>query len=207
MGELLGLHNRKLKLPRKEPQPDLTEAALLTRYSIYSNCRPTIFTVNSVLASLLHHCQCTNFLSLHCFITQANVALNVVNYSLLFQLYMDSRRPGTALEHYKQFINEAPIYPSLATYRVMIKGMVDNGRFEKATELKEEMGAKGFKPDPVIYHYLMSGCAKNGNPDGVFESYEELKEKVGGEVVDGVVIGGAGERVFFEGDGGGGDSV
>ncbi|KAI4319967.1 hypothetical protein MLD38_033497 [Melastoma candidum] len=198
-GKRLDLHNRILTLLRQEPQPDLTEAALLTRHSIYSNCRPTIFTANSVLASLLRHCQYSDFLALHRFITQANVAPNVITYNLLFQLYMDCRKPDTALEHYKQFINEAPINPSLATYRVMIKGLVDNDRFEKAMELKEEMSAKGFKPDPVIYHYLMSGCVKNGNSDGVFELYEELKEKVGGEVVDGVVIGGLMKGYFLKG--------
>ncbi|KAM3741705.1 hypothetical protein ACB098_07G017000 [Castanea mollissima] len=45
-GNRLNLHNRILTLIR---QNDLEEASLFTRHSVYSNCRPTIFTVNSVL--------------------------------------------------------------------------------------------------------------------------------------------------------------
>ncbi|KAK9941840.1 hypothetical protein M0R45_007533 [Rubus argutus] len=43
-GKRLTFHNRILTLIR---QNDLDEAALFTHHSIYSNCRPTIYTVNS----------------------------------------------------------------------------------------------------------------------------------------------------------------
>lgn len=103
------------------------------------------------------------------------------------------------MEHYKQFINDAPINPSLTTYRILIKGLVDNSKVERALELKEEMGAKGFAPDPLIYHYLMVGCAKNSDADGVFKLYEDLKEKLGGVVEDGVVYGGLMKGHFIRG--------
>ncbi|PRQ60389.1 putative tetratricopeptide-like helical domain-containing protein [Rosa chinensis] len=186
-GNRLNLHNKILALIRRN---DLEEAALYTRHSIYSNCRPTIYTVNSVLAAQLRQSKYSDLLSLHRFITQAGVAPNIVTHNLIFQTYLDCRKPDTAMEHYKQLINDAPFNPSPTTYRILIKGLVDNGKLERAMELKEEMvDVKGFEPDPVVYHYLMVGCVRNSDSDGVFRLYEELKEKLGGEVEDGVVIG------------------
>lgn len=103
------------------------------------------------------------------------------------------------MEHYKQFINDAPINPSLTTYRILIKGLVDNNKVERALELKEEMAVKDFAPDPLVYHYLMVGCAKNSDADGIFNLYEELKEKLGGVIEDGVVCGGLMKGYFLRG--------
>ncbi|KAK9914451.1 hypothetical protein M0R45_038231 [Rubus argutus] len=130
-------------------QNDLEEAALFTRHSIYSNCRPTIYTVNSVLAAQLRQSKYSDLLSLHRFITQAGVAPNIITHNLIFQTYLDCRKPDTAMEHYKQLINEAPFNPSPTTYRILIKGLVDNNKLDKALELKEEIDVKGFQPDPV----------------------------------------------------------
>ncbi|KAB2598773.1 pentatricopeptide repeat-containing protein [Pyrus ussuriensis x Pyrus communis] len=185
-GNRLNLHNRILTIVR---QNDLEEAALYTRHSIYSNCRPTIFTVNAVLTAQLRQSKYSDLLTLHRFITQAGVAPNIITHNLIFQTYMDCRRPDTAMEHYKQLINDAPFNPSPTTYRILIKGLVDNNKLDRAMELKEEIDVKGFAPDPVVYHYLMQGCVKNSDSDGVFKLYEELKEKLGGAVEDGVVYG------------------
>nr|XP_023900926.1 pentatricopeptide repeat-containing protein At3g49240, mitochondrial [Quercus suber]POE50177.1 pentatricopeptide repeat-containing protein [Quercus suber] len=195
-GNRLNLHNRILTLIR---QNDLEEASLFTRHSVYSNCRPTIFTVNSVLFGLLRQSKYSDLLSLHRFITQAGIAPNVITYNLLFQTYLDCRKPDTALEHFRQFTNDAPINPSPTTYRILIKGLVDNGRVSKAVELKEEMGVKGFAPDPVVYSYLMSGCVRSGDLDGVFGLFEELKEKLGGFVENGVVYGALVKGYFMKG--------
>ncbi|XP_043698272.1 pentatricopeptide repeat-containing protein At3g49240, mitochondrial-like [Telopea speciosissima] len=118
-GNRLNLHNRILTLIR---QNDLDEAALLTRHSIYSNCRPTIFTCNAVMAALLRQYRYSDLLSLHRFITQAGVAANVVTHNLLINAYCDCRKTDTALEHYKQLINDAPFNPSPTTYRILVKG-------------------------------------------------------------------------------------
>ncbi|KAF7816688.1 pentatricopeptide repeat-containing protein [Senna tora] len=185
-GNRLNLHNRILTLIR---QNDLEEASLYTRHSIYSNCRPTIFTINAVLNALLRQSKYSDLLSLHRFITQAGVVPNIITHNLIFQTYLDCRKPDTALEHYKQFINDAPMNPSPTTYRILIKGLADNNKLDRAMEIKEEMDAKGFAADPIVYHYLMLGHARNSDPDGVFKLYEDLKGKVGGVVKDGVVYG------------------
>ncbi|KAL6218521.1 PREDICTED: pentatricopeptide repeat-containing protein At3g49240-like [Fragaria vesca subsp. vesca] len=195
-GNRLNLHNKILTLIRRN---DLEEAALYTRHSIYSNCRPTIYTVNSVLAAQLRQSKYSDLLSLHRFITQAGVAPNIVTHNLIFQTYLDCRKPDTAMEHYKQLINDAPFNPSPTTYRILIKGLVDNGKLDKAMELKEEIDVKGFEPDPTVYHYLMVGCVRNSDSDGVFRLYEELKEKLGGEVEDGVVVGSLMKGYFMKG--------
>lgn len=62
----LNLHNRILTLIREN---DLNEASFLILYSIYSNCRPTVFTCNAVLYSLLRQNCLADLLSLYPFIT------------------------------------------------------------------------------------------------------------------------------------------
>ncbi|KAL9674066.1 hypothetical protein QQ045_030333 [Rhodiola kirilowii] len=189
-GNRLNLHNKILKLIREN---DLDEAALYTRHSVYSNCKPTIYTVNAVLAALVRQLRYSDFLALHRFITQAGIAPNIVTYNLLINAYCDCRKTDTALEHYKVLVNDAPFSPSMTTYRILINGLVNNNKVERAVELKDEMLEKGLSVDSKVYSYLMAGHAKNENADGVFAVYEELKEKLGvaedGIVEDGVIYG------------------
>nr|DAD36252.1 TPA_asm: hypothetical protein HUJ06_006892 [Nelumbo nucifera] len=194
-GNRLNLHNRILKLIREN---DLDEAALLTRHSIYSNCRPTVFTCNSVMAALLRQSRYADLLSLHRFITQAGVVPNVVTHNLLINAYCDCRKTDTALEHYKQLINDAPFNPSPTTYRILVKGLVDNNKIDRALQLKDEMLTKGFAPDPIVYNYLMLGLVKKPDADGVLALYDELKEKLG-PVSDGVVYGSLMKGYFLKG--------
>ncbi|KAJ7959348.1 Pentatricopeptide repeat-containing protein [Quillaja saponaria] len=195
-GNRLNLHNRILTLIREN---DLEEAALYTRHSIYSNCRPTIFTINAVLTALIRQSKYSELLSLHRFITQAGVVPNIVTHNLIFQTYLDCRKPDTALEHYKQFTNDAPMNPSPTTYRILIKGLVDNNKLEKALEIKEEMDTRGFAPDPLVYHYLMLGYVRNSDADGVFKLYEELNENSGRVVLDGILYGNLMSAYFLRG--------
>ncbi|XP_027357689.1 pentatricopeptide repeat-containing protein At3g49240, mitochondrial isoform X2 [Abrus precatorius] len=195
-GNRLNLHNRILTLIREN---DLDEAALYTRHSIYSNCRPTIFTINAVLAALLRQSRYSDLLSLHRFITQAGVVPNIITHNLLFQTYLDCRKPDTALEHYKQFLNDAPMNPSPTTYRVLIKGLVDNSKLDRALDIKAEMDSRGFAPDPLVYHYLMLGHARASDGDAVLGLYEELRGKLGGVVEDGVVFGCLMKGYFLKG--------
>ncbi|KAL2339614.1 hypothetical protein Fmac_007554 [Flemingia macrophylla] len=195
-GNRLSLHNRILALVRAN---DLDEAALYTRHSIYSNCRPTIFTINAVLTALLRQSRYSDLLSLHRFITQAGVVPNIITHNLVFQTYLDCRKPDTALEHYKQFLNDAPMNPSPTTYRILIKGLVDNGKLDSAIDIKAEMDSKGFSPDPLVYHYLMLGHARASDDDAVLGLYEELRERLGGVVEDGVVFGCLMKGYFLKG--------
>ncbi|KAK1441468.1 hypothetical protein QVD17_07379 [Tagetes erecta] len=195
-GNRLNLHNRILKLIREN---DLQEAVLLTRHSVYSNCKPAIFTCNAVMAACLRQSKYAELLNLHRFITQAAIAANIVTYNLVINTYMDCRKIDTAMEHYKQLIDSAPFDPNTTTYRIVIKGLVDDNRLEKALEIKDEMISKGFEADPIVYSYLMSGQAKNEDHDGIFKLFEELKEKLGGFVDNGVVYGSVMKGYFMKG--------
>ncbi|KAL4556994.1 hypothetical protein LXL04_035164 [Taraxacum kok-saghyz] len=195
-GKRLELHNRILKLIREN---DLQEAVLLTRHSVYSNCKPTIFTCNAVMAACLRQSKYADLLNLHRFITQAAIAANIITYNLIIQTYMDCRKTDTAMEHYKQLIDNAPFEPNTTTYRIIVKGLVDNDKLDKALEIKNDMLSKGFEADPIVYSHLMSGQAKNNNPDEIFNLYNELKEKVGGFVHDGVVYGSLMKGYFLKG--------
>ncbi|KAL6574648.1 hypothetical protein OROMI_011933 [Orobanche minor] len=197
-GKRLELHNRILKLIQEN---DLGEAVLLTRHSVYSNCKPTIFTCNHVMAACLCQSKYTDLRNLHSFITQSAIAPNIVTYNLMISTYMDCGETNTAMGFYKQLINEAPFDPNTKTYRIIVKGLVDNDKLEQALEIKDYMLSKGFEADPIVYSHLMAGQAKNDNPDEVFNLYEELKEKVGGNVYDGVVYGSMMKGYFLKGMG------
>ncbi|XP_068665474.1 pentatricopeptide repeat-containing protein At3g49240, mitochondrial [Aristolochia californica] len=177
-GNRLNLHNRILTLIREN---DLTEASLLTRHSIYSNCRPTVFTCNAVLAALLRQSRYADFAALHRFIIQAGVVPNIVTYNLLINAYLDCRKYDTALDHYKILINDASFSPSAATYRILVRGLASTGdreKIERAISLKNDMLSKGLAPDPVVYDYLISALVEIDDVERALEMFSEVKEKL-----------------------------
>ncbi|CAL4907929.1 unnamed protein product [Urochloa decumbens] len=198
-GKRLDLHRRILTLIREN---DLDEAALLTRHSIYSNCRPTVFTCNAVLAALLRQARYADFLSLHRFVTQAAVAPTVATYNLLLQLYCDCRRPDAALEHFRLLLkDDSPVLPSPTTYRILARSLAENGKLDQAIELKDGMLERGLvAPDTQVYAFIMGGFVNAGDGDTAVSLYEELKEKLGGEpILDGVVYGNLMKGYFLKG--------
>ncbi|KAF6170588.1 hypothetical protein GIB67_021460 [Kingdonia uniflora] len=167
---------------------DVKEADLFTRHSIYSNCKPTIFTCNAVLNALLQRSRYGQLLEFYRFVIQAGLAPNVVTYNIVLNVYFDRKNTETALEHYKFVMNYAPFRPTPTTYRIVVKGLVENLEVDRALKIKEEMLEKGFAPDPIVYHYLILGFGEKGDIDGALGVYNELKEKLG-VVSDGVVYG------------------
>ncbi|XP_072960068.1 pentatricopeptide repeat-containing protein At3g49240, mitochondrial-like [Typha angustifolia] len=198
-GNRLALHDRILNLIRVN---DLDEASLLTRHSIYSNCRPTVFTCNAVLAALLRQGRYADLLTLHRFVTQASVAPTVVTHNLLLQAYCDCRKTDTALEHFRLLLKEdSPVLPSPTTYRILAKGLIDNKKLEQAVELKDGMIERGLvAPDPIVYNFLMSGFVNANDPEKVLSLFEELKDKLGGGMIlDGIVYGNLMKGYFLKG--------
>ncbi|KAG8090792.1 hypothetical protein GUJ93_ZPchr0011g28220 [Zizania palustris] len=198
-GKRLDLHRRILALIREN---DLDEAALLTRHSIYSNCRPTVFTCNAVLAALLRQARYADLLSLHRFVTQASVAPTVSTYNLLLQAYCDCRRPETALEHFRLLLkDDSPVLPSPTTYRILARSLAENGKLDQTVELKDGMLERGLiAPDPQVYAFVMGGFVNAGDGDMVVSLYEELVEKLGGgQILDGMVYGNLMKGYFLKG--------
>ncbi|KAJ4821102.1 Pentatricopeptide repeat-containing protein [Rhynchospora pubera] len=198
-GKRLELHNRILGLIREN---DLEEASLLTRHSIYSNCRPTAFTCNAVLNALLRQARYSDLLILHRFVTQASVPPSLSTHNIILQAYCDCRKPETALEHFRILLkDDSPVSPSPTSYRILAKGLVDASKLDLAVELKDGMLEKGFvKPDPQVYNFLMGGFVNSNEPDKALSLFEELKEKVGtSEIRDGAPYGNLMKAYFLKG--------
>ncbi|KAL9263898.1 Pentatricopeptide repeat-containing protein [Drosera capensis] len=194
----LNLHNKILTLIREN---DLDEAALYTRHSVYSNCRPTIYTCNAVMWALYRQSHFADMLSLHRFIVQAGIAPSVVTYNMLIRVYCECGKVENGLEWYKRLVEDAPFGPNRTTFRVLVKGLVVDGRMERAVEVKDEMIGMGFEADAVVYSCLMGGFAKSGEADKVFEVYDEWKEKTGGgDVKEGILYGPLIKGYFLKGD-------
>ncbi|GKB12506.1 pentatricopeptide repeat-containing protein [Tanacetum coccineum] len=221
-GTRLTLHNRILKLIREN---DLTEAVLLTRHSVYSNCKPTIFTVNAVMNACLRQAKYAELLNLHRFITQAAISANIVTYNLVITTYLECRKVDTALEHYKQLVENAPFEANSTTYRVLVKGLVDNGkldmvnlgsynvvvdgycgekRFDDAIKVFNSMGEKRCYPDTLSFNNLIEQLCENGLLGKAEETMVEAKLRpnlgVYNQLMDGLVkVGKVDEaKAFFD---------
>ncbi|KAG0484738.1 hypothetical protein HPP92_008817 [Vanilla planifolia] len=196
-GSRLNLHNNILSLLRSG---DLQEASLLVRHSVYSNCRPTIYTINAVLSALLREKLQAELLALHRFVIQAGIVPNIVTHNLIIQCYVDRRRLDLAIEYYRFFCRELPLLPSPTTYRILIEALVDASRIEDALQLNEEMVSM-IKPDAEVYNLLMSTLVDNGDPERALRLYEELKEKLDEDPKDihGTIRGGLMKAYFKKG--------
>ncbi|KAL0925343.1 hypothetical protein M5K25_003664 [Dendrobium thyrsiflorum] len=189
-GPRLLLHNNVLSLLRSG---DLQEADLLVRHSVYSSCRPTIYTVNAVLSALLGESLHSDLLALHRFVNQAGIAPTVVTHNLLIQSYIDSRKLDLAVSYYRFLCRDLPLHPSPSTYRILVKALLSASRMEEALQLKDEMIAM-MKPYLEVYNLLISWLVDNGDPDGALALYEELTGKLGenlksfGGIVDGSLM-------------------
>ncbi|KAL6851731.1 hypothetical protein ACP4OV_020295 [Aristida adscensionis] len=198
----LALHNRILAL-LSAPEPDLPEAALLTRHALHSKCRPSSYTCAAVLAALLRARRLNDFFALHRFALQGAVPPTAATHVLYLSALAARRLPDAALHHLRRLARPgSPVPPSPSAYRVVVECLVaDQGRLADAIELKDEMLASGFVgPDPKVYSLLMAGFVNAGDGAKAVELYQELKDKVGGEpVLDGIVYGSLIKAYFLMG--------
>ncbi|XP_020595755.1 pentatricopeptide repeat-containing protein At3g49240-like [Phalaenopsis equestris] len=174
-GPRLLLHNNILSLLRSG---DIQEAILLVRHSVYSNCRPTIYTVNAVLSALLNESLHSELLSLHRFVIQAGIVPSVVTHNLLIQSYIDSCKLDLAISYYRFLCRDLPLLPSPSTYRILVKALLSASKMQEALQLKDEMNTL-MEPDIEVYNLLMSELVDSGDPDGALALYEELTGKLG----------------------------
>jgi pentatricopeptide repeat protein len=128
---------------------------------------------------------------------------SVTTHNLLLQCYVSLGRLDTALEELRLLQKEdSVVTPSPSSYRVVIQGLVDNGRLNEAIKIKNEMLEKGFVgPDCKVYNFLMGGFAKGGNGDEVVALFKELKEKLAedAKVSYGAVCGNLMKGYFLKG--------
>lgn len=130
------------------------------------------------------------------------MAPTIITHNLILQVYCDCRKTDTALEHYRLIVkDDSVLNPSPTTYRILTKGLVDNMKLEQALELKDDMIAKGYvEADPVVYNLIMGGFMKNCEANKVVELYEEVKEKLGGGLIeDGIIYGNLMKAYFAKG--------
>uniref|UniRef100_A0A0D9WJ05 Pentacotripeptide-repeat region of PRORP domain-containing protein n=1 Tax=Leersia perrieri TaxID=77586 RepID=A0A0D9WJ05_9ORYZ len=200
----LALHNRILELlisPKSDD--DLAEAALFTRHALHSNCRPSSFTCAAVLAALLRARRLEEFFALHRFALQAAVPPTAVTHALYLSALAARGLPDAAIHHLRIISRpRSPVPPSPTAYRVVVRSLVvDHGRLSDGIQLKDEMLESGFVgPDPQVYNILMAGLVEAGDGAKAVELYDELKEKVGGElIVDGIVYGSLMKAYFLMG--------
>ncbi|RZC83693.1 hypothetical protein C5167_046497, partial [Papaver somniferum] len=88
------------------------------------------------------------------------------NIDSILKLELFRKNTDTALKHYRQLIDNAPFSVSPTTYRILVKGLVDNSKIEQALPQKDDM--------------IEKGLLKNGDSDGALSLFEELRRTLGG---------------------------
>ncbi|KAF7142583.1 hypothetical protein RHSIM_Rhsim05G0116200 [Rhododendron simsii] len=183
VGKRLNLHNRVQSLIRAG---DLDNASVVARQSVFSNCRPTVFTCNAIMASMYRAKRYDDAVALfQFFYNQSNIVPNVVSYNVLINTHCDAGRVDEGLNVYRHIIPNAPFSPSHVTYRHLTKGLADAGRIGEAVDLLREMLNKGHGADSQVYNNLILGFLNLGNLDKANEFFDELKERC--LVYDGIV--------------------
>ncbi|KAF5204939.1 Pentatricopeptide repeat-containing protein [Thalictrum thalictroides] len=183
VGPRLNLHNRVQSLIRGG---DLDAASVTARQAVFSNCRPTVFTCNAIIASMYRAGRYDEAVQLfQYFFNRSNIVPNIVSYNNLINTYCDTGRIDVALEVYQHLLHNAPFSPSHVTYKHLTKGLVDAGRISDGIDLLREMLVKGHGADSHVYNNLISGFLNLGNLERANELFDELRERC--VVYDGVV--------------------
>ncbi|KAJ7946530.1 Pentatricopeptide repeat [Quillaja saponaria] len=183
VGPRLSLHNRVQSLIRAG---DLDAASAVSRHSVFSRTRPTVFTCNAIMASMYRAKRYNDVIALHhFFFNQYDIIPNIVSYNTLIVTHCDEGRVDVALQVYRDLIGNAPFGPSAVTYRHITKGLIDAGRISQAVDLLREMLNKGQGADSLVYNNLISGFLKLDNLEKANEFFDELKDRC--MVYDGVV--------------------
>jgi pentatricopeptide repeat protein len=117
VGDRLSLHNRIQTLCRAGK---LDEATLGVKHAMYSNCRPTVFTCNSVLGALTRAGEHDNAVSLFKFIKQAGVIPNLVTYNIVLSTHCERLDLEASFDMLKT-IYEAEMTPSTVNFNHLMK--------------------------------------------------------------------------------------
>ncbi|XP_020591428.1 pentatricopeptide repeat-containing protein At1g10270-like [Phalaenopsis equestris] len=183
VGPRLSLHNRIQTLIRAG---DLDAASVQARHAIFSPIKPTVFTCNAVMSSMLRASRFGDVFALfHFFFTQQNIIPNIVSYNILINAHCDAGQVNTALDVYRQILHNAPFTPSTYTYRYLIKGLVDSSRIADAVSLLREMLNRGHSADTLVYDIVIAGFIALNDMEKAIELFDELRERC--QVYDGVV--------------------
>ncbi|PKA59276.1 Pentatricopeptide repeat-containing protein [Apostasia shenzhenica] len=183
VGPRLSLHNRVQSLIRSG---NLDDASAVSRQALFSSVRPTVFTCNSVMSSMLRARRFDDVSALfHFFFVQQKAIPSIVSYNVLINAHCDAGQIEKALDVYRQILATAPFTPSTVTYRHLTKGLVDSGRITEAAGLLREMLNRGHSTDALVYNNLIAGFINLDDINKALELLHELRERC--FVYDGVV--------------------
>ncbi|XVF23128.1 hypothetical protein REPUB_Repub13aG0011100 [Reevesia pubescens] len=175
VGPWLNLHNRVQSLIRAT---DLDAASLLARSSMYSSPRPTVFTCNAIITAMYRNKRFSEAIALfHFFFKQSDIVPNVVSYNYLINIHCDMGEIDTALQVYRNILENEPFSPSAVTYRHLTKGLINAGRIGEAIDMLREMLNKGHGADSLVYNNLISGFLNLGDLEKANELFNELAER------------------------------
>lgn len=183
VGPRLSLHNRVQTLIRAG---DLDAASAQARHAVFSTIKPTVFTCNAVMSSMLRARRFDDVFALfHFFFAQQNIIPNIVSYNIPINAYCDAGQVNTALDVYRQILLNAPFTASTYTYRYLTKGLVDSSRIADAVSLLREMLNRGHSADTLVYDIVIAGFIELNDMEKALELFHELRERC--LVYDGVV--------------------
>lgn len=140
VGPRLKLHKRVKSLIRSG---DLEKATEVARRSVFSsNTGPTVFTCNAIMASMTRAKRYEDCVAMfdYFFNQSSSIVPNIMSYNFLMKAHCGMGKVDSAVEVYRHVIANAPVSPSVVTYKILSRGLINKGRsYEAWSLLQEEM--------------------------------------------------------------------
>jgi len=89
--------------------------------------------------------------------------MDVGTCNLFIKILLRVEKLGKAMEIYQAIKISKGSRPSIVTYSMLIKALVDARDLERALLVVEDMSSAGVQPDEIVFSHLLDGCRLVGN--------------------------------------------
>nr|AYM00921.1 pentatricopeptide repeat protein [Salvia miltiorrhiza] len=104
--------------------------------------------------------------------SNSNISLNVITFSILIDAYCKERKMEEA-EDLLEIMKQRNVCPTVVTYNTLIDGYCLRGKLTKHKVL-DSMVDKGLKPNIVTYNCLLNGYCRKGRIDEAWLHFLEV---------------------------------
>ncbi|KAH9696327.1 pentatricopeptide repeat-containing protein [Citrus sinensis] len=159
------------RMGRWKKQVDRTNRAKELFVSMESmGCKRDVFSYSILINGYCKNKEVDEALSLHSEMLSKGIKPTVVTYGTLFLGLFEVHQVEHALKLFDEMQH-------VVTYNIMIHGLCNDGKMDKAHDLFLDMEAKGVEPDCVTFNTLMLGFIRNNETSKVIELLHRMDKR------------------------------
>ncbi|KAH9696326.1 pentatricopeptide repeat-containing protein [Citrus sinensis] len=133
-------------------------------------CKRDVFSYSILINGYCKNKEVDEALSLHSEMLSKGIKPTVVTYGTLFLGLFEVHQVEHALKLFDEMQH-------VVTYNIMIHGLCNDGKMDKAHDLFLDMEAKGVEPDCVTFNTLMLGFIRNNETSKVIELLHRMDKR------------------------------